>query len=140
MNKNSAETPSMGASPRLVPRRRLGIPRLMASLSNSVRALRALARTEPAFRQELVALLVSAPAALMLAATPAHYFTLVGSVLAVLVVETINTAVEATCNALSSQYNDNIRLAKDCGSLAVLLTIIMSMIIWIHAIWYFIAT
>jgi diacylglycerol kinase (ATP) len=46
----------------------------------------------------------------------------------------LNTAVEAACNAFSREFNIEIQLAKDCGSLAVLLAIVLAAIVWLLAL------
>jgi diacylglycerol kinase (ATP) len=116
-------------------RRRRGVPRLRAALANSLRAFSYLSRHEAAFRQELVGLLVSVPAAAVLATSLAHYLVLVGTVLAVMLVEILNTGIEAACNAVTREHNADIRLAKDCGSLAVLIALIIAGMAWLHALW-----
>jgi diacylglycerol kinase (ATP) len=51
-----------------------------------------------------------------------------------MIVEVLNTAVEAACDALSREFNADIQLAKDCGSLAVLLAVALVAGVWILAI------
>ena len=62
------------------------------------------------------------------------YALLIGAVLLLMLVEVLNTGIEAACNAVSRDFNVDIQLAKDCGSLAVLIAIMLAAGIWILAI------
>lgn len=108
--------------------------RLWKALLNSFRAFRRLTATEKAVQQEMVLLIVAIPSAWFIARTWDTYFLLVLSVVFLIVVEVLNTAIEATCNAITRTFNKDIQLAKDAGSLAVLLTIIIVASIWIVTI------
>jgi diacylglycerol kinase (ATP) len=92
---------------------------------------------ETAYRQEALLLLVSLPAAWFVSEDLAHMAQLVGIIVLLLVVEVLNTAIEATCNAIAREHDENIKLAKDCGSLAVLLVIAMAAALWLLALWNF---
>jgi diacylglycerol kinase (ATP) len=105
--------------------------RLIGAFRNSARAFGRLARSEAAFRQELALLLLSLPAGWFVATTWRGYALLVGSLIVLMIVEVLNTAIEAACNALSREFNADIQLAKDCGSLAVLLAVILAACVWI---------
>jgi diacylglycerol kinase (ATP) len=54
-------------------------------------------------------------------------------------VEVLNTGIEAACDAVSREFHIDIQLAKDCGSLAVLISVVIAMIVWgmaiVEAIW-----
>ncbi|MGB3501593.1 MAG: diacylglycerol kinase [Mesorhizobium sp.] len=104
--------------------------RLVKAFQNSVRAFNRLRRTEKAVQQELVVLLLSLPIGWFLASTWAGYALLIGAVLLVLLVEVLNTGIEAACDAFSREFNVDIQLAKDCGSLAVLIALVMALAIW----------
>lgn len=108
--------------------------RIIKAFYNSMRALNRLARSEKAVQQELVLLAVSLPVGWFLAQSWAGYALLVGAVLFMLLIEVLNTAVEAACNAVSRDFNIDIQLAKDCGSLAVLIAGIMAAAVWLLAI------
>jgi diacylglycerol kinase (ATP) len=108
--------------------------RLISAFRNSVRAFGRLARSEPAFQQEVVLLLLSLPVGWFLATTWRGYALLVGSLIVLMVVEVLNTAIEAACDALSREFNADIQLAKDCGSLAVLLTVLLVAGVWFLAL------
>lgn len=104
--------------------------RLIKAFQNSVRAFKRLARTEKAFQQELALLALSLPVAWFLSTTWTGYALLVGSILFVMIVEVLNTGIEAACDALSREFHADIQLAKDCGSLAVLLSILIVAVTW----------
>jgi diacylglycerol kinase (ATP) len=108
--------------------------RLIDAFRNSMRAFRRLAANEPAFRQELFLLVASLPLGWFLAPNWTGYALLVGSVLLLILVEVLNTAVEAACNAVSREFSIDIQLAKDCGSLAVLIAIVLAAGVWLIAI------
>lgn len=109
--------------------------RIFKAFINSMRALNHLARHEKPVQQELVLLLVSLPVAWFVAADMAAYLLLVGAVLFLLLVEVINTSVEAACNAISRDFKKDIQIAKDAGSLAVLIASVMCATIWIYHLW-----
>lgn len=108
--------------------------RLIKAWLNSVRAFRRLAASEKAFQQELILLAISVPAAWFLSTSWRGYWLLVGAVLLLMIVEVLNTGIEAACDAVSREFDIDIQLAKDCGSLAVLISIILAFIIWMLAI------
>ena len=108
--------------------------RLVKAFTNSTRAFGRLARSEAAFQQELVLLILSLRAGWFLASTCRGYALLVGSLIVLMIVEVLNTAVEAACDALSREFNADIQLAKDCGSLAVLLAVILAAGVWLLAL------
>lgn len=108
--------------------------RLISALQNSIRAFRRLAAGEAAFRQELALLVLAFPVAWFVASSWRGYALLVGAVLLLMLVEVLNTGIEAACNAVSREFNRDIQLAKDCGSLAVLIAIVIAAGIWVLAI------
>ncbi|MGN6468371.1 MAG: diacylglycerol kinase [Rhizobiaceae bacterium] len=108
--------------------------RLVNAFRNSSRAFGRLVRSEAAFQQEVALLVLSLPAGWFLATTWRGYALLVGSLIVLMIVEVLNTAVEAACNAFSREFNIEIQLAKDCGSLAVLLAIVLAAIVWLLAL------
>jgi diacylglycerol kinase (ATP) len=107
--------------------------RLIDAFHNSVRAFRRLAGSEAAFQQELALLVLSLPIGWFLSTSWRGYALLVGSVLVLMLVEVLNTGIEAACDAVSREFNIDIQLAKDCGSLAVLITIVLVAGVWLVA-------
>ncbi|MGN6466986.1 MAG: diacylglycerol kinase [Rhizobiaceae bacterium] len=108
--------------------------RLISAFRNSSRAFGRLLRSEAAFQQEFALFLLSLPVGWFLAPTWRGYALLVGSLIVLMIVEVLNTAVEAACNALSREFNSDIQFAKDCGSLAVLLAVALAAIVWLLAL------
>jgi diacylglycerol kinase (ATP) len=108
--------------------------RLVKAFRNSARAFGQLARSETAFQQELALFALSLPVGWFVASTWRGYALLVGSLIVLMIVEVLNTAVEAACNALSREFNTDIRFAKDCGSLAVLLAAVLVACVWMLAL------
>ena len=104
--------------------------RLIQAFWNSARAFRHLIRHEAAFRQETAVLVVALVVGWFLAESWRGYALLIGSLGALMVVEVLNTAIEAACNATSREFHPDIMLAKDCGSLAVLLTLLFTITVW----------
>lgn len=104
--------------------------RLIKAFFNSVRAFRILARSEKAFQQELALLVVALPAAWFLSSSWTGYALLIGAVLMLIMVEVLNTGIEAACDAISREFHIDIQLAKDCGSLAVLISVILVAGVW----------
>ncbi len=113
--------------------------RLIKAWQNSVRAFRKLSVSETAFQQELGLLVVDIPAAWFLSTSWRGYWLLVGAVLLLIMVEVLNTGIEAACDAVSREFHIDIQLAKVCGSLAVLISVTLAMIVWglaiVEAVW-----
>lgn len=112
--------------------------RLMNAFQNSKAGIAYLARHEAAFRLEIVILVVALPCAWFLSQTFATFVWLVGAIVAIMVVEMLNTGIEQVCNGLSREYMEEIKVAKDCGSAAVLLTTLLAGAIWLAALYQFV--
>lgn len=108
--------------------------RLIAAWHNSIKGLTHLARHEAAIRLELVLLVLSVPGAFLLTSELTNRMLLIGAVVFLLLVEVINSAIEAVCDAVTLEHNPHIAVAKDAGSLAVLLASVMCTAIWLHAV------
>lgn len=109
--------------------------RVIKAFYNSVAAWRHLIRTEKAFQQEAVLLALALPLAYFIAMDGRSYLMLVGAVLLIMIVEVLNTGIEAACDALSREFHADIKIAKDCGSLAVLMSIALALSVWGVAVW-----
>jgi diacylglycerol kinase (ATP) len=109
--------------------------RFIAATGNSLRALKVLIRHETTVQQEFIVLAVGIVLGALIAPTLPRYALLVGVLIFVLIVEILNTAVEAACDAYTRDFNKDIQLAKDCGSLAVSLSLIIALAVWGWAIW-----
>ncbi|TGQ72813.1 MAG: diacylglycerol kinase [Mesorhizobium sp.] len=104
--------------------------RLIDAFINSVRAFRKLAAHEKAFQQELMLLALALPAGWFVSVSWRGYALLLGAVLLLIMVEVLNTGIEAACDAFSREFNVDIQLAKDCGSLAVLISVVIVAGVW----------
>jgi diacylglycerol kinase (ATP) len=100
-----------------------------------MRALRHLARHEKAVQQELMLFILSIPVAAFVAPSGLSFLLLVGSVLFLIMIEVLNTGIEAACDAVSLDFHHEIQIAKDCGSLAVLISVVLVATVWFYTIW-----
>jgi diacylglycerol kinase (ATP) len=107
--------------------------RLLRAVINSCRGLRAAFRSEEAFRQELVVLAVAVPAAFLLAQESWKRLALIGSLLLLLVIELLNTAIEKLADRVSRENDLQIGEVKDMGSAAVGLGIMLAAVVWLLA-------
>lgn len=107
-----------------------GLRRLINAVGYSWAGLRAAYEYESAFRQELWLSLILVPLALYLGQTAVEQVLMVGSVLLVLVVELLNSAIEASVDRISLEHHLLIKRAKDMGSAAVLLALVNVAVIW----------
>ena len=109
---------------------RRGIRRWPRAFSYSVAGLRACWRNEAAFRQEAVFALFMIPGSFWLGTTAVERILLVGSVLLVLIVELVNSAIEAVVDRVSTDPHSLSGFAKDLGSAAVLLSLVTVWLTW----------
>ena len=96
----------------------------------SYNGLREAIRVEAAFRQELLLLVVLLPIALWLPVTLTERALLIGVLFIVLIVEILNSALEAVVDRISLARHDLSRRAKDFGSAAVFLALTLTAIVW----------
>lgn len=108
--------------------------RLIAATLNSGRAFRRLIKGEAAFQQEMMLFAAAVPAGWWIAGDWRGYALLLGSILMLILVEVLNTAVEAACNAVTREFRPEIQLAKDCGSLAVAIAVLLAAGVWLLAL------
>ena len=113
---------------------RSGFSRVFHATLISLNGLRA-GWGEPAFRQEVIAAIVLVPFAFWLGRSWVETALLAGSVLLVMIVELLNTAVEAAIDRIGPEWHDLSKRAKDMGSAAVLLALVLSGGIWATALW-----
>ncbi len=92
-------------------------------------------RYETAFRQEFILALILVPLALLLGNNALERVLLAGSVLLVLVVELLNSAMETVADAFCSEYHPLIGRAKDIGSAAVLVALVLCAATWLLLLW-----
>jgi diacylglycerol kinase (ATP) len=106
-------------------RRPEGLARLRLATLNSLRGLRHCYRSEAAFRQEVWLAAVLVPAGLWLGDSGAERAMLVASMLAVLIVELLNTGIEVVVDRIGTEHNHLSGFAKDLGSTAVFFSLIL---------------
>jgi diacylglycerol kinase (ATP) len=114
---------------------RTGLERLAYASINSMHGLAAAVRHESAFRQELLVAAVLLPAALWLGANWIERSLLAGTVLLVLVVELLNSGIEAVVDRVSLEFHELSKRAKDYGSAAVLISLLLCAMVWGAALW-----
>jgi diacylglycerol kinase (ATP) len=112
-----------------------GLLRIMNAFRYSADGLAAAWHHEDAFRQEMVLAAVMAPTALMLPVTLLEKILLIAVVILVLIVEILNTAVEATIDRQSFEINPLAKRAKDLGSAAVMLSLMLAGGVWASILW-----
>ena len=112
-----------------------GPRRLLDATGYSMAGLRTAWRSEEAFRQEVLAGVALLPLALWLGETPLLRLLLIGSWLLVMIVEVLNTAVEATVDRISDDFHQLSGQAKDLGSAAVFLSLVLAGITWGTVAW-----
>jgi diacylglycerol kinase (ATP) len=108
---------------------KLELHRLQRALKFTTDGFKA-ALYEPAFRLEVAAAVILIPLALMIGGIPLRKIALIGSVLLVLIVELINTAIEKSLDCVSTEQHPLIKQAKDMGSAAVFLALINAALVW----------
>lgn len=108
-----------------------GLRRIVNAARYSLAGLVAAARHEAAFRQELTLAVVLVPLGLWLGATGIERALLSGSVLVVLAVELLNSGIEAVVDRVSLEDHDLAKRAKDYGSAAVMLSLVMVGAVWL---------
>ncbi len=117
------------------PKQTKGLPRLWRAFGYSWAGLAAAWRGEAAFRQECVLAAVLVPVALLLPLGATAKAVLIGSVLLVLVVELLNSAVEAVVDLASPGQHPLAKRAKDLGSAAVFASLVLLGAVWFLVLW-----
>ena len=112
-----------------------GISRIFSAFFYSVDGFKSAWRNEHAFRQELILVIVGVVVALLLPVTARDKLALIGVLVLVLVVELLNSAIEAIVDRVSLDVHPLSKNAKDFGSAAVLLTLILAGAVWAVILW-----
>jgi diacylglycerol kinase (ATP) len=114
---------------------RRGLSRIWHATGYSLAGLRA-GWDETAFRQEAIGAIVLVPAAFWVGTGWLERAMLIGTVVLVLVVELLNTGVEAAIDRIGPEWHVLSKRAKDMGSAAVLLSLLLCAGTWIGAVWH----
>ncbi|MBE7940166.1 MULTISPECIES: diacylglycerol kinase [Ramlibacter] len=123
--------PSPAANPQKL---RTGLSRVWHATGYSLQGLQA-GWQETAFRQEALAAVVLVPAAFWLGRSWVETALLAGSVLIVMIVELLNTGIETAVDRIGPEWHALSKRAKDMGSAAVLLSLLLCAGIWCAALW-----
>lgn len=116
---------------------RTGLDRILHAAGYSWDGLLAAYRGESAFRQEIWLTIIGAPLAFWLGKDWVQVALLVGSLVLVLIVELLNSAVEAAIDRVSFELHDLSKRAKDIASAAVLLSLLLAAGVWGAAVWQY---
>ena len=108
--------------------------RILQATINTLSGLRSALHSEAAFRQELVLLVLAVPAAFLVATDNWRRLFLVASILLVLVVELLNTAIEKLADRVTRDRDPAIGRVKDMGSAAVGLALVLAGLAWLLAV------
>jgi diacylglycerol kinase (ATP) len=112
-----------------------GLTRLFRAFGNSLKGFVGAYREEAAFRQELGLAVVVIPLGLWLGRNGIERVLLITPMFLVLVVELLNSAIEATVDRIGLERHTLSGLAKDIGSAAVLTSLLLLAVIWILVLW-----
>jgi diacylglycerol kinase (ATP) len=126
MNSHMNESPYKGKT---------GLRRVWNAFHYSLSGMRAAYACEDAFRQEVLLAILLIPLALYLPVSGIARALMISSLLLVLVVELLNSAVEATVDRISLENHRLAKRAKDIGSAAVLFSLINVMVVWACILW-----
>ncbi|MCC2675521.1 MAG: dgk [Ramlibacter sp.] len=122
--------PALPANPQKL---RTGLNRIWHAAGYSLAGLRA-GLDEPAFRQEVLAAIALLPAAFWVGRNWVEVALLAGSVLLVMIVELLNTALETAIDRIGPEWTQLSKRAKDMGSAAVLLSLVLCCGVWVSAL------
>lgn len=113
-----------------------GFTRVYKAAYYSYRGLLQAIKHEAAFQQEVILALVLVPLAFFLEVTTVERILLVGAVLFVMIVELLNTAVEAVVDRIGYEHHVLAGQAKDLGSAAVLVSIFLAIFVWVSILFF----
>ncbi|WP_445496111.1 diacylglycerol kinase [Photorhabdus sp. SF281] len=117
-----------------------GLTRIIKATGYSMKGLRAAWQNEAAFRQEIIVAILAVIVAFYLNISAIERILLIGSVMLVVIVEILNSAIEAVVDRIGSEFHELSGRAKDMGSAAVFLTMLLSLIVWSTVLWRYFVT
>ena len=112
-----------------------GLVRLWNALGYSRDGLAAAWKNEAAFREEVLLAAIAIPLALFLGKTGVDRSILIGSIILILIVEILNSAIEAVVDKASPEKHELAKRAKDMGSAAVLFSLLNAAVVWACLLW-----
>jgi diacylglycerol kinase (ATP) len=138
--KRDAERTAKAADAGLPPPRsalpgRGGVARIVAAFWNSLRGLQEGLATESAIKQEVAIACLLLPLSVFVAQDVWIWVALVASLLFVLSIEFLNTAIERLCNHIQPDKHEAIRITKDLASAGVFFSLLLAALVWGAALW-----
>lgn len=115
---------------------KIGLSRISSAFKNSAFGLKNTFKNEEAFRQELLVTIILIPLAIYIGEDNIEKIFLITSLILLLLVELINTAIEVIVDRISYAKNELSKLAKDIGSGAVLIAFLNCFIVWFFILFY----
>ncbi|CAQ86016.1 MULTISPECIES: diacylglycerol kinase [Photorhabdus] len=115
----------------------VGLTRIIKATRYSVKGIKAAWQHEAAFREEIIVAVLAVIVAFYLDISVIERILLIGSVMLVVIVEILNSAIEAIVDRIGSEFHELSGRAKDMGSAAVFLTIILALVVWSVILWQF---
>jgi diacylglycerol kinase (ATP) len=112
-----------------------GLARIVAAFWNSLGGLQEGLTTESAIKQEVALACLLLPLSFFIARDVWTWVALVASLLFVLSIEFLNTAIERLCNHIQPDKHEAIRITKDLASAAVFFSLVLAALVWIAALW-----
>jgi diacylglycerol kinase (ATP) len=111
-----------------------GLARIRAGFWHTIGGLREGLKSEAAIKQEVAVALIALPVSVFIAPDLWTWVALIGSLLLLLAIEFLNTAIERLCNHVEPEKHDAIRVTKDLASAGVFFAIALAGLIWIAAV------
>jgi diacylglycerol kinase (ATP) len=112
-----------------------GFARIIAAFWNSLGGLKEGLSTESAIKQEVAIACLLVPLSFFIARDLWTWAALIGSLLFVLSIEFLNTAIERLCNHIQPDRHEAIRITKDLASAGVFFSLALAALVWIVALW-----
>lgn len=113
-----------------------GLKRICLALGYSIKGIKSAYKHEAAFRQEIWLTCILIPAAFFMDVTQVERILLILPIILMLMFEIVNSAIEAVVDRIGSEYHELAGRAKDMGSAAVLISIILTAYIWIEILFF----
>lgn len=111
-----------------------GLARIGAAFWHTIGGLREGLKSEAAIKQEVAVALIALPVSVFIATDLWTWVALIGSLLVLLAIEFLNTAIERLCNHVEPEKHEAIRVTKDLASAGVFFAIALAGLIWIAAV------
>lgn len=111
-----------------------GLDRWLAAFKNTADGFRYGIREEAAIREELLLMCLGVPAAIWLAPSIPWLLAMISSLLLLIIVEALNTAIEITLDRVSLEMHPKTKAAKDLGSMSVFLALVLVLLVWAGAL------